>query len=57
MTERQRTVSDHLLEAKNLLEKPVVSDADRAAALQAVERAIGGIQLARCEATTALDQL
>lgn len=56
MTTREKTCTDHLHDAMAALSKDNVTASDVQAAFDAVERALAVIQLARCEAMSALDK-
>lgn len=59
MTERQKTVTDHLLDAQSVLDRDTanVTLEDLQRVLDSIEAALNTIQLLRCEAQTALDRL
>lgn len=57
MTTREKTCTDHLHDALVALDKPDPNALDLQVAYEAVERALAVIQLARCEAMTAIDKL
>ena len=61
MTTRTLTVTDHLLEAQSILDKdesaPTVGPDEIRRALDCIERALTTLNLRRCEAAAALDQL
>ena len=56
MTERLKTVTDHILDAQAALDHELVAGAELAQARECLERALDAINLARCEAQTALDK-
>jgi hypothetical protein len=60
MTTNTKSVTDHLLEALSRLQKEppgAVTDADVAAACECIESALTNLNLRRCEAIAAMDQL
>jgi hypothetical protein len=57
MTKRELTVTDHLLGAQAILDREVVAGPELAAVRERIERALSVMQLARCDAQTALDRL
>lgn len=56
MTEKTKTVTDHLLEAQTILDLETVTTADIDRARECIERALDAIQLARQAAMAALDE-
>ena len=58
MTERIKTVTDHLLEAQAILDSREVADKqDLNRVSECIDRAFAAMNLLRCEAQTALDKL
>ena len=56
MTTQEKTCTDHLHDALAALDKPDPSALDLQVAYEAVERALAVIQIARAEATAAVDK-